>query len=48
MGYDPPQSRGRGRHTVQKVEIDVQLEEDLTDSLGGLKVGLLVSSSQRI
>jgi len=27
-----------GKHTVQKVKIDVQLGEDLTDSLRGLKV----------
>jgi len=29
-----------GKHTVQKVKIDVQLGEDLTDSLRGLKVSL--------
>ena len=28
-----------GRHTVQKAKIDVQLGEDLSDSLRGLKVG---------
>ena len=27
-----------GKHTVQKAKIDVQLGEDLTDSLRGLKV----------
>ena len=29
-----------GKHTVQKANIDVQLGEDLTDSLRGLKVSL--------
>jgi nucleolar protein 53 len=29
-----------GKHTVQKAKIDVQLGEDLTDSLRGLKVNL--------
>ena len=28
-----------GKHTVQKAKIDVQLGEDLTDTLRGLKVG---------
>ena len=30
-----------GKHTVQKVRIDVQLGEDLADSLRGLKVSFL-------
>ena len=30
-----------GKHTVQKAKIDVQLGEDLADSLRGLKVGFL-------
>lgn len=30
-----------GKHTVQKPKIDVQLGEDLTDSLRGLKVSVL-------
>jgi len=30
-----------GKHTVQRAKIDVQLGEDLTDSLRGLKVSLL-------
>jgi nucleolar protein 53 len=33
-----------GKHTVQKAKIDVQLGEDLTDSLRGLKVSSLAVS----
>lgn len=36
-----------GKHTVQKAKIDVQLGEDLTDSLRGLKVSFLALSFLR-